>query len=147
MSDAVIVQLAEAVKDTLNAATLSQAFEAVRAYAAAYELKDMETLHVTVGASAVNAVAESRSSDRFEYAVEVGIQQRFAGGPTEGELDALMLLVEEVVDLFRWKRLAAFAAAACVAVDNAPIYVPEHLAGFNQFTSVVRLTFRTTRTR
>ena len=56
-----------------------------------------------------------------------------------------MLLVQEIVDLFRSASLAGFGAATVATVANQPIYVPQHLDEQRVFTSVVTLTFQQAR--
>ena len=52
-----------------------------------------------------------------------------------------MRFVEELADYFRLKRLNSFVAARCIKVENAVLYSTEHWTQFNQFTSLLALTF------
>jgi hypothetical protein len=56
-----------------------------------------------------------------------------------------MALVEEIADFFRLRRLTSYPDAIWVRTDNVPVYAPEHLEEFRQFTSVLTLTFRVVR--
>ena len=49
-----------------------------------------------------------------------------------------MFFVEELADYFRLKRLNSFVA---VKVENSVLYSSEHWTQFNQFTSLLTLTF------
>ena len=140
---AVIVEIAEAVTATLNAATLSQTFVAERAYVPVHELPDLVDLAVTVVPTSIGVTPLTRHSDDHEYAIDIGVQKRCTPDPTEA--DPLMLLVEEIVDLFRGKALTGYTAAKCVRVANEPIYFPAHMDNERVFTSVVTLTFRVAR--
>jgi hypothetical protein len=150
---AVIVEIADAVVDTLNDATLSQSFTAVRAYVPVYARQDTEgadelaDLLVTVVPRSTTLAMLSRRDDDFDYVVDIGIQQRVE--VTNAVVDARMLLAEEVLDLFRGKRLVLVYSddPLCVAAANDPIYAPDHLDQHRVFTSVVSLTYRLARAR
>jgi hypothetical protein len=140
---ATIIQIADAVVAQLNAAAFSQALTATRHYAPSFKLPDMKELHVTVVPRAISSTSLDRSRDTFSYEVDVAVQKK-----TDGEqlaLDALMTLVEEIADRFRAEPLASFPGARCMDVKNAPVFSPEHLDEFRQFTSVLILTFRLVR--
>jgi restriction endonuclease Mrr len=134
---ATIIALAEAVVTELNAATFSQDFTALRYYTVLFELKDMETLRVSVVPRSLASTALDRSKDSYEYQIDIAIQKRDNG--TLAASDALMQLVEEIADHMKNITLAD---CRCVGVANAPIYSPDHLQEFRQFTSVLTLTFR-----
>lgn len=148
---AVTTDIAEAVKDELNAASLSQELTAERHYQPVFELPEMKTLHVTVVAKGVTIETASRGMVRHDYEIDVAVQKKFdlpAGRHGEGdspELDELMTLTEEVGDFFRLRRLEAAPHAVCVKIENAPVYSQEHMEQFRQFTSVLTLTFRVLR--
>ena len=154
---AVVVEIAEAVRDALNGASLSMAFDAERLYVPRFRLHaktpddaglpDLETLRVSVVPRELSLASLNRGADDFDYVVDVAIQKRLdSDGPAE--VDPYMLLAEEVVDLFRGKALEdSFGRASCVQAANLPIYSPEFLNDANVFTSVVTLTFRLARAR
>jgi hypothetical protein len=60
----------------------------------------------------------------------------------DSELDNLMQLVEDIAALFKPERLEGYSNALCVKKENDPIYDPDHLRQFRQFTSVITLTFK-----
>lgn len=140
---AVVVEIAESVTAVLNAATLSQAFTAERAYVPVHELPDLVDLAVTVVPTSIGVTPLTRHSDDHEYTVDIGVQKRCT--PDTTEADPLMLLVQEIIDLFRGKTLTGYTAAKCLRVANDPIYVPVFLDEERVFTSVVTLTFRVAR--
>jgi hypothetical protein len=85
----------------------------------------------------------------FDYVIDIGIQKRIGEGcMTQAEIkaacDPLMLLVEEVVDLFRGRplELAPGRHASCVGLANEPIFSAPHIDDMRVFTSLVSLTFR-----
>lgn len=137
---ATIVQIADAVVAQLNAATCSQPLQAERHYLPQFELSEMTELRVSVVPRAVASKGLDRNRDSFDYRVDVAVQRKL--DPTPGNLDALMALVEEIADHFRSHPLAGYPQARCTEVENVPVYAPEHLEEFRQFTSVLTLTFR-----
>lgn len=140
---AVITDVAEAVKDELNAAEFSLPFEAERMYQPLFELPEMKTLHVTVVPHGVEMQASGRSMVQHDYGIDVAVQKKFEKDEP-AELDPLMSLVEEIIEFFRLRRLQD-QNAVCVRAANEPVYSQEHMEQFRQFTSVVTLTFRAIR--
>jgi hypothetical protein len=138
---ATIVAIADAVVAELNGTTFSQAFTAVRHYQPVFELSEMMTeLKVSVVPRGVASKALDRNRHEFDYRIDVAVQHKIE--PTQGNLDALMELVEEISDHFRTQPLAGYPEAHCVEVANEPVYAMEHLDELRQFTSVLTLTYR-----
>lgn len=135
-----IVAIADAVTAELNATSFSQSFSAARHYEPTFELSAMATLRVSVVPRGMTSKTLDRNRDSFDYAIDVAVQQKTE--PTLVNLDALMLLVEEIADHFRTHPLSSLPEARCVEVANSPIYASEHLQEFRQFTSVLTLTYR-----
>lgn len=145
---AIIIQIADAVVARINDpdSNLSIGLDAERAYVPVNKLEDLGSPRATVVPAGIEMTMLSRRDDDFDYLVDVGVQKKTDGSPDE--VDALMTLVEEVVDLFRGRPLAfGDTSALCVAVGNAPIYDPDHLRDRDAFSSVARLTFRVARAR
>jgi len=139
-----IVQVAEAVKESLNAASFSQPVNAERKYLPLFDLKDMKDLHVTVVPRGVAVSTLGRNRNQYDYQVDVAVQKKLADeGPLE--VDPLMSLVEEIADHFRLKRLAGYPEACWTRTRNEPVYDPEHMNELRQFTSVLTFTFKAAR--
>jgi len=136
-----IIDIAEAVKESLNAAAFSQPFTAERRYQPLFELAEMKDLHVTVVPGGVTGVTLGRGRAQHDYRIDVAVQKKFKKGDA-AELDPLMALVEEIAEHFRFKRLEGCPEAVWVKTENAPVYAQEHMAEMRQFTSVITLTFR-----
>lgn len=138
-----IAEIADAVKDSLNQATFSPAFTAVRLYVPSFELTDMDTLHVSVVPRAARTTQLDRSRMTREVDVDVAVQQRFASDALT-TIDPLLELAEEIAAYFAQPTQRQLGALAAVWLRTAhdPIYVPEHLDELRQLTSVVTLTFR-----
>ena len=139
---AVIVDIAEAVKDELNAGSFSQPFTSERAYQPTFKLEEMQTLHVTVVPKGVTTAAATRSEDQYEYSIDIGIQKKFQ---EQSELDGLMALVEEIADFLKRRTLSSCPEAVWVSNENTPIFAREHLDELRQFTSVLTVSYRVLR--
>ena len=146
---AITIEIADAVVAALNAARLSQSFTAVRHYLPEFDLKEMETLHVSVVPAELDEETSDRTRDKAEYKIHVAVQKRVAKQDPPGidtaAVDALMQLVEEIDDLFRHKRLTGYEQASWAKTENKPIFDPKHLKEHGQFTSLLVFTFRVTR--
>lgn len=141
---AVIIDIADAVVATLNAAHLSRPLVAGRYYLPEFDLKDMDTLHVSVVPAELEEEMADREQDFGEYTIHVAVQQR-VGKLDNATLDGLMSLVEEIGDLFRHQRLPGYEQAQWQKSENRPIYDPKHLKEHGQFTSLLVLTFQVLR--
>jgi hypothetical protein len=135
-----IVDIADAVLAELGTATFSKPFVAQRAYRPLFDLAEMKDLHVTVVPKGLGKTLISRGALQSDYLIDVAVQQK-PESIDNAALDALMVLVAEIAKHFEFKRLSA-APVIWIGTDNAPIYSPEHLEKFRQFTSVLTLTFR-----
>lgn len=137
---ATIVRIADAVVDELNGSIFTMPLEAERYYLPRFEMSQMTMLHVSVVPRSIGSKSLDRSRDSFDYKIDVAVQQKL--DPTVENLDALLALVEEIADHFRQEPLAGYPQARCTEVENVPVYAPEHLDEFRQFTSVLTLTFK-----
>ncbi len=137
----VILQIADAVVAQLNAASLSQPVVAQRHYQPVFELREMKDLKVTVVPRGVTLVLAGRAVDLDEFQVDVGVQKKVASVEA-AHLDPLIALVAEMAQLFRGKRLNALPGAIWTKSVIDPLYAPEHLELYRQFTSVLTLSFK-----
>ena len=145
-----IIDIAEAVVAEINdAGVLPSDVSAKRHYVPTFELKDMDTLHVSVVPRAVAIQPMGRSYCQHDVQIDIGIQQRFppGSGPDDQQItvDALMQQVEQISELLRGKRLSPLPEAVWLRTQNDPVYAPEHMDQLRQFTSVLTLTYRVTR--
>lgn len=136
-----VSDIAEAVKNELNAQAFSLPFTAERHYLPLFELPEMKDLHVTVVPNGITVAALGRDRAQYDCKVDVAVQKKLEG-VENAEIDALMALVEEIAERFNRKRLLGMSEAAWVRTENVPIYSHEHLSELRQFTSVITLTFR-----
>ena len=137
---AVIIDIADAVVATLNAGTFSQAFTAERHYLPRFELPDMTMLRVSVVPKGIASQTLDRKRDQNDYRIDVAVQHKT--GTDLVTFDALMNLVEEIGDYLQGTPLVGYPQARCFDMVNEPIYAPEHLEEFRQFTSLMTFTYR-----
>ncbi len=134
-----VTEIADAVAASLNAGSFSQTFDAQRAYQPVYELPDLQALKVSVVPRSLRIERSDRSGHYFEVAVNVAVQKRVNADDLQA-LDDLMKLVEELADHLRATRLDS-PDVIPVSVANEPIYEPDHLEQWRQFTSVLTVTY------
>jgi hypothetical protein len=149
---ALILQIADAVTNALNAASLSLTFDAQRTYVPIHELTEIDGLLVTVVPVLLGMTIISRRDDEFTYSVDIGVQKRIGiGTMSDAQIkdacDPLMGFVEEILDLFRGEAVIAMIPARFDSATNAPIFVPSHIDEKKTFTSVLTLTFKESRAR
>lgn len=150
---AISVDVAEAVKDMLDAGTFSQEIAPERSYADwELELEDADTLHVDVAVVSTELKVElaSRGSYAYIVPVDVCVRKRFTADvqnddtgriPNE-QIDSLVLLVQEIHELFSPNRLTTFSGGVWQETKLMANPVREHLHKMRQFTGYLRVTFR-----
>lgn len=135
-----IVDIADAVVTTLNGASLSQAFTAERGYLVPRDLTDLDGLKVTViPVSLLQFARDLGPRQTFDWGVGIIVQQRVA----LAGVDALMILVQEIISLFATQTLGNLRSRA-IGVENQPIYDPAMLDTHGLFQSQIIVTFRET---
>jgi hypothetical protein len=141
---ATVLQIADAVTTQLNAAELSQEFVAERLYVPNFDLEDMKELRVSVVPRELTILAHDRTTSKYNARIDVAVQRKFDHG-SNAEIDPLIVLIEEIADLFRLKRLDSMPEARCIQVEHPVIYSHEHWEQYRQFTSLLTLTFQLAR--
>ncbi|MFQ5733180.1 MAG: hypothetical protein ACE5KM_14665 [Planctomycetaceae bacterium] len=136
----IVVGLADAVVNELNAGSFSQSFNAVRDYLPLYELKELKSLRVTVVPSGTAIETKARKTAQHDVEIDIAVQQKLAD-TDNATVDPLMTVTEEIADHFRFKRLAS-PDAVWIKTENEPVFAQEHLDQYRVFTSLVTLTFR-----
>ncbi len=135
--------IAEAVKDALNAATLSQTFTATRVYAPDMELRlNEDAIAVRVWPAPEGRVSTfaSRGSIKRDYPVYVAVLRK-CDVDTNATVDAYAALLEEIEDLFVGQRLTGYTSAFCTASEQVALYTWENIRRNRQYVGVVKLTF------
>jgi len=151
MPDAVLVAAAEAVKTAFNGHVFSVTpLVAERSYADwDLALEDAGTLRADiVQAGYAKIEMATRGEIRYEPFVDVGIRKRFGEGDQAAngridvaDIDALVLLVEEVNEFFLGEILSDSRGSAWKACAIRANPVTKHLRELRQFTGILRLTF------
>ena len=137
-----IIDIAEAVKDELKIHEFSQTFTAERGYQPVYELPDMKTLKVSIIPKGVEIESASRTETWGDYKIDIAVQKKFAVGDND-ELDALTTLVQEIADYMTMRNLqTASGTALWLKTENLPVFSPEHMEQYRQFTSTLTMTYR-----
>jgi hypothetical protein len=136
-----LIDISDAVAAELNNAELSQDFTAKVNLKPEFELKDLKNLKVTVVPKSLKFSGAVRQESAKEVQIDIGVQKKTAD---PDQLAALLQLVEEIAGVFDRKRLTEYQQAVCVGIENDPVYDPEHLRQYRQFTSVITLKFRVT---
>ena len=139
-----IVDIADALVNVLNEEDWSINFTAERLMLPSFELKDLKNLKVSVVPRGVTITQITRDKAAHDYQVDVGIQKKLQKADVP-EFDPLLQLAEDVAEFFRKKRLTGMLSAMWLKSEIAPLYSPEHLEQYRQFTSVVIFTFRVIR--
>lgn len=138
--DPLLLQVAEAVTYEINLGVYSQSVSAVRFYQPRFDLKEMDTLHVSVVPRSISEKQLSRALVAYDCGIDVGIQQR--SPMDQSTLDALTRLVAEIADRLRNNSLTALPEARLMELKNEPVFAPDHLDELRQFTSVLSVTYR-----
>lgn len=151
MAKAKLVALADEVKDTLNQKTWTLTFDAERTYKPNPKLETTDQLTVLVVMAGSRFSWSARNEGLYEHDIDIGVMFRggeASGVPTE-QFDKCMKLTEEIADYWRFTRPTVSDMPLHDVNYGGPagaIYIPDHINEHNQFTGVVRLTFREWRT-
>ena len=139
-----LIDLADALVSELNDGDFSQEFTAVRTYVPEYSLEELETLRVTVLPKAQEVSPLTRGADVWQPAADIGVQRR-VDNSTNVDADALVALVQEIIDALRRARLEDYPDGRWVSAVNEPIYDPAQLREQQVFTSVITVTYESVR--
>lgn len=141
-----IIDIANGVVGELNSPTspIAGLATAERAYSPVFDLHDMKDLHVTVVPRGLEMSAASRSLTQSEVQIDIGVQEKL-DSKEQSEIDGLMVLVEQIADYLRGRRLGAVPEVVWLKTENNPIFAQEHMGELRQFTSVLTATYRVMR--
>lgn len=134
-----VVDVAEALKDALNAGPLYEAeSQAIRTYTTDTELGDNETLRVIVRPSPQGfaQLTAGNSAKQTDLSVQVAVIQRCA---TDAETDAAVELLSDIEIACRGLVCSGYR---CVQNDVPLTFDEAYLHQSGVFRGVVRFTFR-----
>lgn len=140
----IAVDIAESVKEALNAHAFSQPFESERIYIAKLDLEALSALKVGVSTREHSIARANRTELNFDTTIVVSVRKRAPKGEPLG-LDELVALTQEIALFLENLKVLddAPTSTRLGPVAIAPIYDPNHLNDWNQFTSYVLMPFRT----
>lgn len=139
-----VIEVADALTRSMNDREFSIPFTAERLLLPEFELGDMDTLHVTVVPKSIKMTSLGRGQMQRDVEIDVAVQMRYREATPE-EIDPLMELVDEIAEAYPGRRLETMPLASCLRVENDPIYAPEHMQEYRQFTSLLTFVFRIAR--
>lgn len=150
--------IAQGITDALNAKTFSQSFTAVRSYAPAQELKDLDTLAVVVIPTEETITPQDRNTRRREIKTGIAVQKRLNVAPNasfatyaaarNAAADPVLALATEIAAYLEGARLEVDRGAwAWQATEHDPLFLPDHLHESNLLTSIVVVTHAAGRTK
>lgn len=139
-----VIDIADAVVGAIQTGSYGEPIAVERKYRPAFELTELTQVQVTVVPRSMTITTATRDSSYFDCAIDVGVQKKVNADEVE-DLDLLMALVEQIADQLRMKRLDDAPEAACVSIENEPVFASEHLDQQRVFTSVLTVTYRVRR--
>lgn len=141
---AVVIQIVDAIVASLDAvkASLEVPFEPSKEALPNYDLKQLETAVVSVMPATIEIIPATRDSSLWDYRIDVGVQKRLDETDRQTQIDALLLLVEQIADEVNRVTLATTPQASFVQIEIDPLWIDKHLVEKRLFTSVVRSHYR-----
>ncbi len=140
---AIVVEIAEAVADALNGASLSLPFTVERACVPVYEETDSDLRVYVTPKPAVVVRPLARGSAMYQYTVWVSIHKRC--GRDNAETDPLMMLSQEISDLFVMKPLTGCPEAKNVPIEDHVPFIASVLDDKGVFVAVLPFTYEVAR--
>lgn len=131
---------ADKVTEFLNSQSFSLPFTAERKFLPYYDLATESDLKVVVVPSSAAYEEATRGQTGVDFSVDIGIQKRLYTPTLEEDAGALMDLVQEVLDALRATRV--FGEFTMVALENDPVFAPDHIDEHRLFTSLIRVFVR-----
>lgn len=148
----VLHNTAKAVRDLLNAASLSKAFTASLEYDTELSLEDLDTLEVTVVPAGLSQQQSTRGSIDYTVSVDVAVRYRFGvvdqlSATQEIDTDTIAEyggLLEEILEYIADpdNRVLGTTPKASLQSNEIRIpWVPAHMHENRQYTGIVRASY------
>ena len=147
----ILHDIADAVKDLLDGASLSKSFTSRLVYDTELQLEDLDTLHVDLVAAGLSVAPESRASLEYNALIDIAVRYRFGvlEHGTDGSIDVeeiapYLALLEEIGEYLADpdnRRPPFMADAAWIGNEIRSPWVPEHLRNNRQYTGIMRATY------
>lgn len=144
MATAVIVTIAEAVKDALNDADFDEPFTAFRAYEPQFDLAELDRWRLCVVPMGEQWTILSRGAkDKFQYRIDIGAARQVTSTAPE-HVDPRVYFVQSMADDLR-KGVITANLAVCIDVQTDPVYDAAMLRNQRLFLSRLTLTYQLVR--
>ena len=140
----IVSEVADAVRDELDAGQFSIPFKAVRAFRHDQTLPEGKELRVSVVPKGVTVTPAARGVCSYDIQIFVAVMKKLDRATPE-TVDPLLGLVEEIADFFRLRRLEKCPAAVWTGTEIKPMVSTEHLEQLKQFTSLITLSLKVAR--
>lgn len=138
---AVIVIISDAMVEAINGASLSQPVTAERKYLFIKDIRPVGTEVSIFPSVLTTTAADLGPRHSWEWQVAAWIRKRTTDIE---EIDELMLLCEEIIELFDTKPLEG-TRARCIGVEAHPPYDPTKIDTEGVFNAGLFFTFRLTK--
>jgi len=156
MTDAVEIQIADALVTALNAPTYEhqgaeveyvETFVAARAFKPIGKVTDLAELRVTVIPRAMKLTPETVADNEAIYDVDIGVQKKIEGNTDAeqlAEIDRLCRLCEQLIEgAESFGQLQSEPPAAFHGATRQPLWDPVHLRDHGVFTAAITTTWLT----
>lgn len=159
---AVLVDVADAVKEELKLGTFACEIFPERSYADwEMRLEDIDKTQVDVVPVGVRRTElDARQTLLYLCDVDVGVRRRFSGDDTDdytgrvelSEVDTLVLLVEQLHEYMtdadnNGRRLTEYTSAVWQECDIRSSFVRDHLREMRQFTGIIRVSYEVSKSQ
>lgn len=146
----VLIDVAEAIKDNLNAGSFTTTFTAQRSYGdTQVALEDQDTLHVEVIPQGYPDEIITQGNHEYEVDVRIWVRKRFGQESRDGEqklllsqIDTLVDLVEDIQQFFIKRSLTGYTDASWRESTTETPYSAEHLRIYSQFTGQIKVIYK-----
>jgi len=139
VADALITRVADAVRDSLNGATLEHRFAATREWVTDWDRASGGLRVVVVPVSEVITIEARQDVTGNTYTMDLGVQDECLPSDTE-KIDSIFSLMDAMIDHLRNNTL--IAGLTLVAISRDPIFDQEHLLSANQIRLTASLAYR-----
>lgn len=144
MTQAISIQIADAIKDLLAAADLSQTFTARRMLIPVYDVSTMRGVYVTVVPRTRTGAWQTRGAVSEDYEIDIAVQKKLTTSNHETEIEGLLYLTQEIDDYLR-SNTPLDMKAQWISSEQTELYMIDHILK-QVFTSFITATYKVIRT-
>lgn len=140
------LRIADAIVTALTGATFSQSIAFERVYVPKFDLANAATIQGKVSPRSDMREMGSAANDNATIVIDIGVLKRLQNtlANQQTELDALLLLCEEIKAVINRERLADAEEAICIGTAQEMPYAVEYLDEMRVFLAIISTTFLTT---